>query len=71
MCRPIISLDQITHQMLHDNPFSQRNQTTKKQAVQVKTLGEGEGRGCEVWAKFKNGRGEGGNIGVSSQIRRS
>ena len=55
--------------MFHNNPFSQRNQTTttkKEQAVQVETLGEGEGRGCGVWAKFKNGRVEGGNIGVSS-----
>ena len=51
MCRTIISLHQITHQMFHNNPFSQRNQTTttkKEQAVQVETLGEGEGRGCGV-----------------------
>ena len=51
MCRPIISLDQITHQMLHDNPFSQRNQTTKRAGSAGKDFGGG--RRERMWGVSK------------------
>ena len=30
MCRSILSLSKIAHQMWHDHPFSQRNMTTER-----------------------------------------
>ena len=39
--RSIISLSEITHQMWHDYPFSQRNKPSKI-AVEVKVGGNGE-----------------------------
>ena len=58
MCRSIISLSKITHQMWCYHPFSQRNKTTER------TVGVGVGGNRERgggWTKFQ--RGEVGNIG--------
>lgn len=41
MCRSIILVSKITHQMLHDHPFSQRNSATKR-AVGLEVGGNGE-----------------------------
>ena len=61
MCRSIISLTKITHQMWRDHPFSQRNKTTER-AVRLGAGGskEREGELSKIWK-----RGEGtwlGNI---------
>ena len=44
MCRSIISLTKITHQMWRDHPFSQRNKTTER-AVRLGAGGSKEREG--------------------------
>ena len=61
MCRSIISVNKITHQMLLDHPFNQRNKATKR-AVGVEV--GGKWRKGRVWAKFEKRKV--GNIGGSS-----
>ena len=64
MCRCMISLSKITHQMWHDPPFSQENKATKR-VVRVGVGGErGEKR---VEQNFKK---EGGG-GAGMQYRES
>ena len=55
MCRSIISLSKIAHQMWRDHPFSQRNKTTER-AVGVGVEGNREERG-EVGQTLKKGGG--------------
>ena len=47
MCRSIILLSKITHQVCSDHPFSQRNETTKR-AVGVELEDDREREGVEV-----------------------
>ena len=54
MCRCIISLSKITHQMWHNPPFSQGNKATKRVA-RVEVAGERGGEGGEQHFK-KGGR---------------
>ena len=54
MCKSVLSLSKIAHQMWCDHPFSQRNMTTEK------TVGAGAGGDREVgvggmWKKFEKG----------------
>ena len=60
MCRSIISLSKITHQMWHDDPFSQRNETTKG-AVRMEVKVDGK-----EMRLGKIEKGEVGNIEESS-----
>ena len=56
MCRCIISLSKITHQMWHDPPFSQENKATKR-VVRVEVGGErGEKRVEQNFKKKRGGR---------------
>ena len=56
MCRSLISVSKLTHQVLHDHPFSQRNKATKR-AVGVEVGGNGE-RLDKIWQY----RGWGGDL---------
>ena len=64
MCRSIISLSKIAHEMCRDHPFSYRNKTTENavglgvEGIREKEGGRGEGGGGQT--KFK--KGEVGNI---------
>ena len=55
MCRSILSLSKIAHQIWHDQPLSQRNRTTGR-TVAVEVGGDKEvGRGG--WTKSEKGEG--------------
>ena len=56
MCRSILSLSKIAHQMWRDHPFGQRNMTTER------TMGVGVGGDREV-------RGGGGR-GVAQNLKK-
>ena len=53
MCRSLISLSKIAHQMQRGPPFSKRIKTTEK-AVRVGGL-EATGKGLGGWTKFEKG----------------
>ena len=62
MCRSIISLTRIAHQMWRDRSFSQRSKTTGRAVG----MGVGVDRKVGDWTKFEKRRGRGvGNIGGS------
>ena len=66
MCRSILSLSKIAHQMWHDHPFSQRNRTTER-SVGVRVGGDREiGGGEGVEQNLEKGEGL-GNIGGALQ----
>ena len=52
MCRSILSLSKIAHQIKSDHPFSQRNRTTER-AVRVGVGGDREAGRKGGWAKFE------------------
>ena len=65
MCRSILTLSKIAHQMCCDHPFSQRSRITEK-TVGVGVGGDREvGWGRGVGQKLKKGEGV-GNIGEKS-----
>ena len=54
MCRSILSLSKISHQIKSDHPFGQRNRTTER-AVRVGVGGDREAGRKGGWAKFEKG----------------
>ena len=69
MCRSILSLSKITHQLWRDHPFIQRNRTTER-TVGVGVRGDRE-LGGGGWTKFEKKRGGVGNIGGGSSKNRA
>ena len=57
MCRSILSLSKIAHQMWHDHPFSQRNRITER-TLGVKVGGDKEVVRVKGWTKSEKGRGK-------------
>ena len=49
MCRSIMSLSNIAHQMWHNHPFSQRNKTTERAVGLGVWMRQGKG----IWTKFE------------------
>ena len=62
MCRSIISLSKIAHQLWYDYPFSQKSKITER-AVGAEIRSDWEG-GC--WITFAVGQRGVGSIGRSS-----